>query len=147
MEQIKAVNDAMSFLAMASESAPNPRVYQELREKHYNQLKESGASKYICDHFFDISGCLAPTESTVYVDSQAETIYKLALGMSNALEEKYGYDNLWKGYISEPRTYEGKVYGDLHCLENALAGEIGDVSTDLLKEYKDLANDFTNLMN
>lgn len=56
MEQIKAINDAMSFLAMvASTPAPTRKVYKELVNKHLNQLKDAGVDNNICEHFSAIT--------------------------------------------------------------------------------------------
>lgn len=61
-EQIKAINDAMSFLSILHDCRSEVD-YLIGRNAHEWQLTNAGVPKEICDHFFDLVRCAAPTDN------------------------------------------------------------------------------------
>lgn len=59
--QIKAINDAMSFLSILHDCR-SESDYIMGRNSHELRLINSGLPKEICDHFFDLVRCAAPTD-------------------------------------------------------------------------------------
>lgn len=120
----------------------------ELREKHYNQLKEAGVSEYICDHFFDISGCLAPMDDGNCDDPITATkLRNTVLGLIQAMEEKYGGEYL-NEYVQSPplnmnmRLYTAaEVYMGLNQLENSLCTSEEIVHHSHYEYYIELVNE------
>lgn len=64
LEQITAINNAFSFLAMIGDSRnvkdEKYDVYRHIKE-HTNQLRKAGLPEYIWRHFYDVA-CLTSNQ-------------------------------------------------------------------------------------
>lgn len=59
-QQIKAINDAISFLAMVTTEKTSPKSFEASRTNVMLQLEDAGVDEYIYEHMWIVTNQIKP---------------------------------------------------------------------------------------